>query len=212
MKEDISAVISLRKVMEASAEGEGIARALVEEFRGSKPPGVGVARMLLLGLPLRSALDSYRERSSEEAGMLASLLTVAESSSATLVGRNGAFLGRTLETWIKLKENARMEQKVHRLRSVITSGVLGAVTAMVSSLGPLVGSLSFTSGVPAPDPQILTLAAAVMAGIASMMLGLYMSGRGFFVNVAVTLSVFAVVTAVAGPLVNVPTVALWGVK
>ena len=212
MNEELATILALRRVMEASTEGEGIARALVEELGGSRPRGSDVARMLLLGYPFRSALEQFIERAPEEVAMLASLLVAAPSSSAEMVGRNGSAFGAILERWVKARENARIEQKVHQFRSVVTSGVLGAVTAMISSLGPLVGTLSFAAGAPAAAPGDLLWAAAALAGLASAMLGLFMSGRRFFVNVFVTLAVFCFVAVLAAPLADVSSVTLWGVK
>ena len=94
-------------------------------------------------------------------------------------------------------------------RGMVTSGVLGAVTAMVSSLGQLVGSLNFQGGTPAADQGVLLVGGAAMAAIGSGVLGFFMSGKGFPVNVAVTLGVFALVGAAASPLASLSPTALW---
>jgi hypothetical protein len=208
---DLALVRSLRKVLESEAEGKGAARSAVEELRRS-PNWSGGAKALLLGHPIKTALKPIVESRSEEASMLAALVIASPASSALLVGRNGGALAQTLERWVRAKENRALEEKVMRFRSLLTSGVLGAVTAMVASVGPLVGSLSFTGSAPPADPATLLAGAAAMAGIGSVVLGLFMSGRGFVVNLAVTLGVFAVVGALASPLAAVTPVALWGVK
>lgn len=143
--------------------------------------------------------------------MLASLIVAAPRSSAAAVGASGQALAASLEAWVKARESRRLERRVLRFRSVVTSGVLGAVTAMVATLGPLVGTLGFQGGPPV-DPVPLLVGAASMAAISSAMLGIFMSGKGFVTNVAVTLGVFAAVAAFASPLANVPSVVMWGVK
>jgi hypothetical protein len=151
------------------------------------------------------------ENGSEEVGMLASLIVSTPRSSTALVGKSGEELAGTLERWVKLRENRRLEQRVLRFRSVITSGVLGAVTAMVAALGPIVGGLSFTGPAVQGASGVLP-AAAVMTAVSSGMLGLFMSGRRMFVNLAIALVVFALVSLLASPLASIPAVTLWGVK
>lgn len=212
MSSELSMVRSLRMVLESAEEGRGMARSVVQVLRSSSPPGKGAARSLLLGYPLSVSLRPLIDSASEEAAMLASLVVSAPRSSTSVVGVKGEELGATLERWVKARESRRLEQKVLRFRSVVTSGVLGAVTAMVATLGPLVGSLDFQAPAPPADAPTLLAGAAVMAAMSSAVLGLYMSGRGFLLNVVVTLGVFALVSAVASPLASLPAVAMWGVK
>ena len=211
MNPELDMVLSLRRVLESAEAGMGMSQAVVRELGPVPLAGVGAARMLLLGFPLGVSLRELVEGRSEEVGMLASLAVSSPRSSTALVGQSGGELAVTLERWVKLRENGRLEQKVLRFRSVITCGVLGAVTAMVATLGPLVGSLSFT----APSTQgtlELIPAAGVMTAVSSGMLGLFMSGRRMFVNVAIALASFAVVWAVASPLASFSSVTMWGVK
>ena len=211
MNPDLSMVRSLRRVLQSAGEGKGLARSVVEELRRCAPPGPEAARLTLLGHPLRASLRSMVESAPEEAAMLASLVVAAPRSSAYLVGRSGDALAENLERWVKAREGRALEQRVLRFRSVVTSGVLGAVTAMVATLGPLVGSLGFAGGAAPPDPAALLAGAAGMSAISSAMLGLFMSGRGFAVNVAVTVGGFALVAAVASPLAAFPGAVPWGV-
>jgi hypothetical protein len=206
---DLLLVRSLRKVLESAAEGKGVARSVVEELRLSPPPWSRSARMLLLGHPLRTSLKSVIESSSAEAAMLASLIVASPRSSAQLVGKSGEILAATLERWVRAKESRKLEEKVMRFRGMVTSGVLGAVTAMISSLGPLVGSLNFGGATPAVDPTTLLAGSAAMAAIGSAILGLYMSGKGFPLNIAVTLGAFALVSAATSPLWGLTPVVLW---
>ena len=193
-------VRSLRRVLESASEGKGVARSVIEEFRASPLPLSRTAKMLLLGLPLRTSMDTMVRSQSAEASMLASLIVASPGSSASLVGKKGEALAVTLERWVRAGESRKLEAKVMRFRSVVTSGVLGAVMAMVASLGPLIGGLSFEGGAPAVDPGTLLAGGAAMAVIGSAILGFYMSGKGFLLNMGVTLVTFVLVGAVASPL------------
>jgi len=190
----------------------GLARSLVLELGPADPACSGVARSLLLGNPLEKSLQVLAERGSDEVAMLASLVVSAPKSSAPLVGRSGGTLAETLLRWTKAKENRRLEQRVHRFRGLVASAVMGAVTAMLASLGPLVSSLNLLEGMAGSSTGTLPFAGACMAAIGSAMLGLYMSGRGLVLNVLVAVGVFAIVTLIASPLATVPAVSLWGVK
>ena len=211
MNPDLSMVLSLRRVLESAADGKGMARGLIEELRGTGGAGREAARMLLLGYPISLSLNPLEETGSQEAAMLASLIVSTPRSSAAHVGESGKALAGTLERWVKLRESRKLEQKVLRFRSLVTSGVQGAVTAMIATLGPVVGSLSFgsPSGIQA---GALIPAAAAMVGVSSAMLGLFMAGRRFPINVAVSLTVFGLVSVLASPLSSLPSVAFWGVK
>ena len=212
MTSELLMVRSLRRVLESASDGEGVARAVVKELRAASVQGAQAARMVLLGHAIRVSMAPFARESSDEAAILAALIVDMPRSSASLVGRSGGALAGTLEKWVKAKDNRRLERRVMRFRSTVTSGVLGAVTAMGASLGPLVGSLGFAADGAPPDPTVLLAGAAAMAAISSAMLGRYLAGRGLLVNVAVTLLVFALVGAVASPLASVPVTALWGVK
>ena len=212
MDTDFGSVLALRKVLESASDGMGMAQAVARELRAVRPLGSRSARLVLLGYPLREALRPLVESGSEEISMLASLIVSAPRSSSVRIGRSGGILADTLERWVKTKESAKLEQKALRFRSLVTCGVLGAVAAMVASLGPLVGGLDFTEASPVVGTAALVYAAAGFTGISSSMLGLFMSGRGFYVNVAVALGVFGAVCALASPLASVSTISLWGVK
>jgi hypothetical protein len=211
MNSDLSAIFSLRRVLESAGDGMSMSRSLVKELRGLQPLGNESARMLLLGFPLAAALKPLARSRSEEVSMLASLMLTTPRSSSTLVGKSGGALAGTLERWVKARENGRMEQKVQRFRGLITSAVLGAVTAMIASLGPLVANLNLT-GATLAYPGTLIYAAAGYVAIGSGMLGLFMSGRGFYVNIAVSMMVFAIVGTLASPLANIPLTNPWVVK
>ena len=174
--------------------------------------GSEVARSLLLGFPVKKSLRLFVDGGSAEVSMLSSLILGSQRSSVHRLGGTGTVLASTLEKWIRAKENRSLEQKVMRFRGFVSSGVMGAVTAMMASLGPVVGNLSIlTNSAPSRGGDLLAWA-AVMAAIGSGMLGLYLSGRNFIFNVVVTLCTFALVAAAVAPLANVPILSPWGVK
>ena len=205
-------ILALRKVLESASEGMGMAQSVTRELRRIRPDGSNSARLVLLGYPLATALSPLIESGVEEVSMLASLIVSAQRSSSAMIGRSGGILAGTLEKWVKTKESGKLQQKALRFRSLVTCGVLGAVTAMVASLGPLVGNLDFTGTAPPAVSTTLLYSAAGLTGISSGMLGLFMSGRSFYINVVVALGVFALVSTLASPLANISTVSLWGVK
>jgi hypothetical protein len=204
LSKDLSTLLSIRRVLESAGEGKGAARSIVEELGGVRPEGEAAARLVLLGHPLRTSLGPMVDSRSEEVAMLSSLIVSGPKSSMSAVGKSGSMLATTLERWVKARENRVLEQKAMRFRSLVMSGVLGAVAAMVASVGPLVGGLAM-GGAPGAGGSLL-YGAAAMTAISSAMLGAFLSGRGLFLNVGVSLAVFAAVSSVAAPLASIPPV------
>ena len=212
MNADFDTMLALKKVLESASYGMGMSQSVARELGTVRTIGSESARLVLLGYPLHEAMSPLVESGSEEVSMLASLIVSVPRSSSVMVGKSGGILADTLDRWVKTKESGKLQQKALRFRSLITCGVLGAVSAMVASLGPLVGGLDFTRTPLPGGTGALLYAAAGFTGISSCMLGLFMSGRGFYVNAAVALGVFLVVAALASPLASVSAVTLWGVK
>ena len=212
MNSELVRILTLKKVLESASEGMGMAQSVARELRRDESPGRESARLVLLGYPLAVALRPLIESGCEEVSMLASLIVSAPRSSSVIIGRSGGMLASTLERWVKAKESGKLQQKALRFRGLVTCGVLGAVTAMVASLGPLVGTLDFTGASQPAGSTTLLFSAAGLTGVSSCMLGLFMSGRSFYLNAVVALGVFTLVSTLASPLTNVSTVSLWGVK
>ncbi len=202
MSTELDAMHSLGRALKSAGEGEGLARAVVEELRRAGPQGREGSKLILLGRPLSQALLPLIEEGGEEVAMLASLIMSAPRSSVPLVGRSGESLAASLERWVKSRESELLERKVMRFRSLVTSAVLGAVMGMLTALGPVVGSLDLGGGT--GDTAALVYGAVAMTALGSGMLGAFMSGRRFFVNVFLSLAVFAVVAAAAAPLASLP--------
>lgn len=212
MNQDLATVLSLKSVLESASEGAGMSRSVVEKLSEAHSHGRESAKLILLGFPLPVALRPLLESPSPEVSMIASLAASAPRSSAVTVGKTGRALASTLGGWVRSRETRKLEMKVLRFRGLIASGVLGAVTAMLATLGPLVGSLDFTSPGQSVGAVPLLYAAGAMACLSSAMLGMYLSGRGLVANVSLTLVVFAVVAVASSPLASIPAVGLWGIK
>ena len=171
----------------------------------------GVARRVLLGLPVEAALSPLTEGGSRELAMLAGLLSRASTASTEAVGMRGERLSVTLERWLRRREARRMEQRVMQMRCHIMAAVLGAVVAMLASLGPMVATLNvLTQTAPAANGRLLLWSSGAMVCASSATLGIFMSGRRFMLDVAIALTTFALVCYAAGPLVALPVVSLWG--
>jgi len=210
VKDDLRMVRALRRVLEASSGGRGVSKSAILELPRVSSDGREVARSLLLGLGLRWAMKPLAKAKTEEVRMLSSLVGEVGRSSTESVGRGAGGLSATLEKWVSLSEAKRLELKVQEYRGLLTSGILGAVTSVVAALGPMMGSLNF-SGQPNPiDPTAIRLAAAVMAANGAAMLGLFLSGRRFFLNVAVCILAFLFVSALVSPLLGIQPSSLWG--
>ncbi|MDA4121020.1 MAG: hypothetical protein OK404_01270 [Thaumarchaeota archaeon] len=212
MRGDLSMILTLRKVLQSVGNGRGIAESIVRELAGEGNDGRAAARSVFLGLPLPSALRPLIDGKSREVSMLASIIVESSKGSAPLGGKKGEALSYTVERWVKARENNRLEEKVQRFRSLIASGVLGAVSGMIATLGPLLGSFgNGFLGLPSGQSELLYCAAA-MTVTSSAMLGLFTAGRGFYVNVFVSAAAFGFVSFLMAPLAALPAVPLWGVK
>jgi hypothetical protein len=212
MRGELSTVLALRRVLQSVAKGRGIAESVVRELPKDADGGEESARSVLLGLPPQVALQSVTSRASNEVSMLASIVVELAKISAPLGGKNGEALSYILERWVKVRESNRLEERVQRFRALIASAVLGAVTAMISTLGPLLASFGTGSLGVSPGPSNFLYAGFAMAISSSGMLGVFISGRRFYVNVSVTVAIFALVGLLVAPLADLPSISLLGIK
>jgi hypothetical protein len=200
VNEDLRLLRALRRVLESASDGGSLSASLVTELRDSPGAGRDVAREVLLGHPMDLALRPLLDGSVPETSILASVIAGAAAGSVESAGRSGRGLSDIMEGWAKARDNVRMEEGVWRFRSLVASGVLGAVCAMIATVGPLVGSFSL-----APQPgQVgaagLPYLAAGMCAASSAMLGLFTSGKGLVITLAASMCAFAVVFVLAAPL------------
>lgn len=202
----------LRRLLSSVGSGRGVSASIVLALRNGGGAEKSAARMVLLGFPPSKSMAPIVSDESRELGMLASLVTMAAWSNATSIGRRGKDLANILEKWLKAGEERAMESRVFQMRGLIMSAVLGALMATVSTMGPLVASSSFLTGGGAPAAQSLALVSGVMVGVSSSMLGVFLSGRKFYVNLALSIAVYLVASFAASPLSTVPGVSALGIK
>jgi hypothetical protein len=208
---ELTVVLAFRRVLERTGEGMGVSQSLIRELGGAGPPGADVRRRLLLGLPPGIALLPISSGPMAEASMLASLVLSSRNSSVVATGKKGEALSNLAERWVKARENQKLEARVRRARSLLASAVAGAVSSMIATMGPLLGSLSNIANPAATSSGSLLLPGAVMALISSGLLGLYTSGRGFYLNVMVTGVVYGLVSLAVAPLASFPS-SIWAIK
>ena len=210
MDRAISLILCLRRVLESAGAGRGIAGSVVLDLR-ELPQGREAARLVLLGHSFRDALDSIRAET-PEASTLVSLIGSAQGSSIAAISANGGALSVSVEKWLKARESARLQSRVMAFRGVVASGVMGAVSAMLASIGPIVGSLDLMGTGMHPDPTGLAVAAAAMAATGSGFLGAFIHRKSLYIDVAVSLAAFTLVSIAFAPLASVTPLAPWGVK
>jgi hypothetical protein len=212
MSKTLARIQLLKKVLASVGAGRGVSASVVLAFRGGGGAERLAARMVLLGHPPRRSMASIVSDQSRELGMLASLVTMASGSNLAAIGRKGSEFSALMERWLKAKEERLMEQKVFQMRGLIMSAVLGAVMATVSALGPLVGAGELFAGGGTSAGPALNYASAAMVVVSSSMIGLFLSGRRFYLNLVLALAVFSLALSASSPLAPVPTVSLWGIK
>jgi len=202
----------IKRVLASIGAGRGVSTSIVMALRGGGGEEELAAKRVLLGFPPVKAMQPIVSDDSRELGMLASLVTMASSSNTAVIGKKGADLSNLLERWLKAAEERAMEAKVFQMRGFIMSAVLGALMATVSAIGPLVASTNFLTGGSATPAGPLLLVSGAMVAVSSTMLGIFLSGRRFYFNLALALAVYAVATTATAPLVSVTRVNVWGIK
>jgi hypothetical protein len=170
------------------------------------------AKRVLLGHPPSVSLAELVSDQARELSILASLIVSASRSSARSLGQKGESLANVLEGWLKAREARLLERRVLQFRGYIMCAVLGAVMAIISALGPIVSSINFLQAAPVEGGQTLSYAAAALVGVSSSTLGIFFSGRRFYIDLAVAMAVFALAFEAASPLAAVPVAPLWGIK
>ncbi|HXW37268.1 MAG TPA: hypothetical protein VEJ36_05140 [Nitrososphaerales archaeon] len=207
MKEKFELVSKLRRVFMNMRQGLGLAHSLVETFRDSEGGHTEVARRILLGIPPAVALESLTSAGSEELRMLVNLLAGAGGASARLVGEKGERLSGIVEGWLEAQESSQLERRVMHTRGLIMCTVLGAVVAMMATIGPLVGVEQIsTAAVPVASRALLELSSCLMAALSGGMLGAFTGGKRLYQNVILTVAAFVITSSAVAPLANLPAV------
>jgi hypothetical protein len=96
-----------------------------------------------------------------------------------------------------------MERKVMQFRGLIVSTVSGVVVGMLSTLAPVISNFQISLGTtPPPAPGFSPYEGAAFLLPSAIALGLYLSPRRPYANVAVSLAAFAGVVYLLGPFAS----------
>ncbi len=202
----------LKRLLSSISEGRGVSASIVLTLKQGEGAEKLAARRVLLGFPPDKSMAPVVFDESKELGMLASLVTLASASNAATVGKKGEELSNLLERWLKASEEKAMEARVFQMRGLIMSAVLGGLMAVVSAVGPLMASTDFLAGGAFTAGPSLSLVSAAMVAVSSSMLGIFLSGRRFYVNLALALGVYLVASFAASPLGSIAGFGAWGIK
>jgi hypothetical protein len=205
---DLSLMGRLRQVLRLSSHGKGVAASVVETFRASdRKAERDMVRSILLGHPVRRSMRSLEaDRKGSGAHSSDLMLYVVEQAKvdAAEASRRADKLTTLFEHWIWMTRQRAMEQKVMETRSIMVSAILGGVTAMVSSLAPVLTTFQISLGEPqaAPSASQYSPYLGMMFVIpAASFLGVFFSRRRAYLNVLAASVAYLVVTYFFGPLV-----------
>jgi len=212
MNKELAQLLLLRNVLNSVSSGVGVSAAIVKTFRAGEGAERDAARKVLLGNPPNISLAPIASDRARELAMLASLISSASSGSARAVGKKGEALSEVLEGWLRAKESRLLERRVMQARGYLMCAVLGALMAIMTTLGPVVGSLSLLQGgAPSMNPY-LDYASGAMLVFSSSTLGIFMAGRRFYLNLAIAATVFLLAMGAAAPLAVFPVTGPWAIK
>jgi uncharacterized membrane protein len=99
-----------------------------------------------------------------------------------------------------MKQQRIVEQRIMETRSIMVSGILGGVTAMISALAPVLSSFQLTLSAQ-PPPSSPSYLGILFVLPAASFLGFFFSPRRAYVNVAVSVAAFVLVTYFFSPLI-----------
>jgi hypothetical protein len=193
----------LRTVLKRSSRGLGLAAAFVGVFSRSKDRAERDAvRRILLGTPVERALAGLMKEAGSSGELLRFVATLARISSLE-ASRGAERLSSLFDRWTLLKEKRAMEQRVMAFRGLIVSVVAGVVVGMLATLAPVISGFQITLGTtPQPTSAFAfpPYEGAVFLLPSALCLGLFLSPKRPYVNVAVSLVAFAGVVYFLGPL------------
>jgi hypothetical protein len=198
----------LRQVLRLSSHGKGVAASVVETFIDSdREAEVEMVRRIMLGFTVKQSMKPLVSRGRENGRFTSDLmLYVVEQAKvdAAEASRRADKLSTLFEHWIWMTRQRAMEQKVMETRSIMVSAILGGVTAMVSSLAPILTtfqlSLSETQSASAAPVYSPYLGILFVLPAASF-LGIFFSRRRAYLNLLAASAAYLVVAYFFGPLV-----------
>jgi hypothetical protein len=193
----------IRQVMRQSSKGKGLAASMVSTFGRSKDEReVAVVRAILLGTPVAEAIRGM-VKTNDETGDLLRFLVEQARIDALEASRHADSLGTLFERWVRSKQERLIEQRIMETRSLMVSAILGAVTAMVAALAPVLSS--FQLSLTAPAQQALapyTLYIGILLVVpGAFFLGQFFSAKRAVLNLAVSLAAYLLVVYFFSPLV-----------
>ena len=201
--EELELMRRLRTVLKRSSRGLGLAAAFVGVFSGSKDGAERDAvKRILLGTPVEMAFAGLVKDSGSSGELLQFIATLAKVSAAE-ASRGAEKLSSMFDRWTLLKEKRAMEKKVMAFRGLIVSLVAGVVVGMLSTLAPVISTFQITLGTaPQAASGFSPYEGVVFLLPSALCLGLFLSPRRPYVNVAVSLVAFAGVVHFLGPLAS----------
>jgi hypothetical protein len=193
----------LRTVLKRSSKGLGLAAAFVGVFSRSKDAAERDAvRRILLGTPVDRALAGLMKEAGSSGELLRFVATLARISSLE-ASRGAERLSSLFDRWTLLKEKRSMEQKVMAFRGMIVSVVAGVVVGMLATLAPVISGFQITLGTtPQATSSFPPYEGALFLLPSALCLGLFLSPKRPYVNVAVSLLAFAGVVYFLSPLAD----------
>jgi len=199
---DLSLMERLKRVLRLSSHGKGIAASMVETFADSDREGEReLVRKILLGCPIEECVASLTSESKDTGDLLLYVVDQAKVNAAE-ASRKAEKLTSLFEHWIWMKRQRALDQKILETRSIMVSGILGGVTAMISSMAPILSSFQLSlSSPPAAPPGFSPYLGMLFVLPGASFLGIFFSRKRAYLNVAVATLAYLLVSYFFGPLV-----------
>jgi hypothetical protein len=191
----------LRQVLRMSAHGRGIAASIVETFCDSRVEDEReMVRQILLGNPVDESAARLVSSNDHSRDILAYVVDQAKVN-AVEASRRADRLTSLFEHWVWMRQQRMVEQRIMETRSIMVSAILGAVTAMISALAPVLASFQLTLG-EQPHPSSPSYLGILFVIPAALFLGIFFSPRRAFLNLVVSAAAYMLVAHFFTPLVT----------
>jgi len=195
----------LREVMRLSARGKGIAASIVETFRSSRwMEETRAVRSILLGIPVEESVAGLTSGDDYSKDLLLYLVQQAKVD-ALEASRRADKLANLFEHWVRAKQQRLIDQRIMETRSLMVSAILGGVTGMVASIGPVISNFQLSLTQPPSSPSLgagYTPYLGVLFVIpGAFFLGLFFSRRRALLCTALSCAIYATVAYFFAPLV-----------
>lgn len=193
----------LRAVLKSSSRGLGLAASFVGVFSESrKSEERDAVKRIMLGDPVEGAFEGVFSESSSSGELLRFVASLARIDSLE-ASRVAEKLSPMFDRWTLLRERRAMERRVMQFRGFIVSAVAGVVVGMLATLAPVISNFQISLGTTAPAPTGFSpYEGAVFLMPSAIALGVYLSPRRPYLNVAVSLVAFAGVVYFLGPFAS----------